>query len=122
MKRTGWLIACLLLLVWVTACATTPSSQEQQNAYYGPAPVNYEELIKIYFAQQAPDLNGAVYTFQPPVKGWMAWRPGIALDSEILYGWKVEGTVAAKTAAGASAGVQPFTVLIRDGQVIRALR
>ncbi|MDD4998775.1 MAG: hypothetical protein PHI99_11555 [Syntrophales bacterium] len=109
------IIGIIFLFALLAGCATAPRPTAQQinSADYGPAPENYEEIIKAATSPKLLDPYSAQYTFSKPTKRWNNMVDGI------VYGWRVGGTLNAKNRMGGYVGAKPFYAFIKDGAVIR---
>lgn len=99
---------CLLVL---SGCGAKLTTEQFNNADFGPRPDNYEEIVKAYYAEKLLDPYSAQYEFDYLRRGYL--RMGGH------FGWVVCGTVNAKNRIGGYTGAKNFYVMIRDGRVIK---
>jgi hypothetical protein len=102
-----------LALTVMVGCATRPTREQFAAGDPGPYPENYQDLVRGAFQYTLFDPFSAQYQFKTPTKGWVSNR-----RDGIRYGWQVDGLVNAKNRMGGYVGYKPFSVIIRDGQVI----
>ena len=109
-------LALILSTMALGACSTGPSKTEIANADYGSPPIQYEEIIKAYYAERLIDPTSPLYTFDEPRKSWI--KSSAMYGTEQTFGWRVCGTVNAKNRMGGYTGRKPFFALFRDGQLV----
>jgi hypothetical protein len=115
MRKVVFVALALLFLSFnFLGCGlVTPTPLEIQQAYYGPYPENYKNIIEKYMHSVLFDPYSAHYYWSnPPRKAWMN-RIGT-----IYFGWAVECAINAKNRMGGYVGAQTYQFLLRDGQVI----
>ena len=128
MAKTRLRLVIVLLVAVAIACVVgRPTPDQIAAADCGPYPNDYEEIVKSYYSKALFDPYSAVWEFkEPPKKGWAAVPRGKGAVGEVLkghepvFGWEVSGRVNAKNRFGAYVGARPFSVIIRNGQVISA--
>jgi hypothetical protein len=122
--RLGLLL--LFVLTIVGACVIgRPTPEQLAVADCGPYPDDWEAIVKGYYWSVLFDPYSAVYQFDgPPRQGWMAQEGSGQLGifyATPVYGWQLSGAVNAKNRVGSYAGARPFSVLIRNGEVVKAV-
>jgi hypothetical protein len=101
-----------LLLGLCGGCVSAPTLQQQQDAYYGPEPKDYQEIVKNGMSALLKDPTSATYEFiMPPKKTWY----GGGLSGPIQYGWGVCTSINAKNSFGGYTGSKLYFFLLRDG-------
>ncbi len=110
MMKLMLLFALLLLL----GCGIKqPTPAELDNAYYGPEPENYQEIIKNYMRLVLIDPVSALYEFpNSPRKVW------VNRHGQIEYGWGLVCLINAKNRMGGYTGFQSHQFVICNGTVI----
>ena len=110
MKKVALVVAFLL----VAGCGLIqPTPQEKANAYYGPYPSNYQEIIKEHMKYKLFDPYSATFEFpHQPVQAWLVPM------GNLNYGWAVVCLINAKNRMGGYVGFQEHQFLLRDGQVV----
>ena len=84
---------------------------------HGPFPTNYQEIITSWLQEALIDPNTARIEWGgPPKPGTMPEKKG----GNALFGYLVEFKLNSRNRFGAYTGMQKKTVLIHDGQVIKA--
>jgi hypothetical protein len=91
--------------------------EELSNAYYGPYPDNYEQIIKDAMVTRLIDPYSAQYHFQgAPTQRYMAKSPLLGGGTE--FGWGGIVLVNAKNRMGGYVGATTFAYVIRDGRLV----
>ena len=84
---------------------------------HGPFPTNYQEIITEFLKTALVDAPSAqIEWVTPPKPGTMPEKKG----GNPLFGYLVEFKLNSRNRFGAYTGMQKKTVLIHDGQVIKA--
>ena len=113
------LLCPLALLILLSGCvATAPplSPQELSQIDYGPAPGNYEKIIKDHFAKTLFEPETAQYRFGKPFRGYQVSGP--LLGGKVLEaGYVVEVWLKAKDRAGGFLPERHLGVLLKNGEV-----
>ena len=103
-----------LFVVFLSACSTLPSPNQEQNADYGPYPENYEEIAKGYLMAELRDPPSVeIGDITKPKKQWIGDK-----ITGVKYGYLVCAQVNSKTLLGKMTGFRSDALLIRDGVVI----
>jgi len=103
----------------ISGCVAPPTQQELATIDYGPAPTNYEALIKARFEESLFDPYSAQYVFSPPEQFWFKEAP--MMGGRLYSGWMVKTGINAKNRMGGYTGRKYYGVIIKNGQVIRIL-
>jgi hypothetical protein len=100
----------LVALCAFAGCSTQLSPQQFAGLEYGPPPENYQERIKSWFRLRDP--YSAVWTFEPPRKGY--YNPPFGKPTP---GWIVAMTVNARNGFGGYVGEQPNRFFFYGGKM-----
>lgn len=113
-KKTIIILTLLIVIVLISGCGLkSPSPQDLANAYYGPFPDNYENIVKTFMQTQLFDPFTAVYNFEgSPTK---AWQNNFG---NIFYGYGGIVGINAKNRLGGYTGFKRHIYIIKYGQVI----
>lgn len=110
------LIVGIIVILFISGCATAPSAQDQLKAYYGPQPTDAEQIIRSHMDHVLKDPMSATYRLQ----GWpktMWVKPGL-LAGPFKYGWGICAGINARNSFGGYVGEKMYFFLIQDDQVI----
>ena len=106
----------VFLLLMAVGCATMPTEEEVENAYYGPEPSSNDfvlDLIKEYSEFRLKDAPSSRFYLTPIGKeGWLNDQ----------FGWLYDARINDKNSFGGYDGWKEFRFLIRDGRVVAAAR
>jgi hypothetical protein len=113
LRSTVLQLICFLFLI--SACATSPTSQQLLDADYGSFPENYKAIIQDHMAKRLKDPMSAVYDYSAmPIKMWY----GGGLAGTFKFGWGLCTSINAKNGFGGYVGYRPYYFLIRNDSVI----
>lgn len=117
--RAFWLIAGLAC-AGVTACASSPTLEQQAAADYGPplAQADAEAAAKDFLNSRLKDPFSAVYECGPVEKGFVQAAP--LVGQKMQFGWLMNCAVNSKNSFGAYTGSKPYQFLFRDGRIVNA--
>ena len=102
------------LILTLTGCQISPTSQEIAGFDYGPYPTNYQEITKTYYETLLFDAGSAHWgNFTQPRQTW--WND---INGRNYYGWGFCVPINGKNRLGAYTGYQLKAVMIRRGIVI----
>jgi hypothetical protein len=115
MKRAGVILAFAFLAASALAAETIEIPADP--ALHGAYPKNYQEIITNWLATILVDAPSAQIEWTAtPKPGTMPEKKG----GNALFGYLVEFRVNSRNRFGTYTGMQKHTVLIHDGQVIKA--
>ena len=109
----------LLISLFLTSCASAPTSEELANADYGRV-MNASECRSIAEAKirsTLKDPSSAIFTNGGCTSGYWSSVPIMGLP--IAYGYLQSGTVNGKNSFGGYVGARQYSVLIKNGLVVR---
>lgn len=107
-----WLLGSVAFATLISACSIGgPTAAQRANAYYGPRPDDYQEIIKQYETTRLKDPFSAQYIWDSGPQKHYNYMAG-------QYGWRVCASHNAKNSFGAYTGFEKKYYLIRDGEVV----
>ena len=118
--RKMLIVSLLLYGLFVAGCATMPDQQELDNLDYGaPLTIDYEAVIKDYFAKVLCDPSSAGYKFSTPRMLWFKQPP--LLGGGLYAGYMVFVRVIAKDNTGRYEDLKEHGFLFKNNQLIKVL-
>lgn len=122
MNRTRFIaLVCVVFALSLAGCASVPSQQEIAEADYGNpmSAADCKALAQHAIASRLNDPGSAQFrNEQPCFKSWSSSAPLYGMEKK--FGYLQKGEVNSKNAFGGYVGFRPYTVLIRDGRVVRS--
>lgn len=117
MKR---ILATATVVFGLTGCASGPTQQQLDQAYYGSETPQEEceSIATRAINARLKDPGSAQYNFGVCEKGWLSSVPIMGYPVE--YGYYIRGRVNARNSFGGYTGYKEFVVLTRDGAPVRA--
>lgn len=116
-KRVFGIISMACLGFLFAGCATAPTQEQINSAYYGDYPNDYETVVKNFMEVRLKDPASATYKFDAiPTKGWA----GGGLSGPVEYGWRICAYINAKNSFGGYVGAKRHFFLIRDSRVVKS--
>lgn len=117
MKKRG-IAAVAAVLLAGTAAAKEP---DVSNLDFGTSPQEPIAIAKQLMAYQLKDPESAQYRWVATYLGYckQGWAKGKGLD---WYGWAATIEVNAKNSYGGYTGFEPYTILYKDQQAVRAIK
>jgi len=108
-----------LLLVVITSCASYPDAEEIASADYGTyvSPSECKSIAEATIKFGLKDPSSAVFSHSSCSTGY--WNSVPIMGLPIAFGYMQTGTVNAKNSFGGYVGAKGYSVLIRNGNVIR---
>lgn len=112
------ILITVLLLGFLSGCASQPTPEQIQNANYGASvyQADAEKAVKTFFGMYLKDPESARYSFGTVYRGYVV--------GSVFEGRKVEGgflldvTVNAKNSFGGYVGPKPYRFLLRNDRLI----
>lgn len=106
----------MFIILFLSACATVPTSKQLSEADYGSYPNNYQDLVKTYYSQVLFDPYTAHYRWiKPPYSGYFS------AFGQFEYGYIVHVGINAKNRMGGYVGEKQEALLIKNGMVIKSM-
>ena len=112
MKKIILLISALF---FVTGCASMPSQQERENAYYGPYPINYEQIVIAALPKYVKDPANTLLDFPERPKKRYLLKP---MSTQVEYGWGGIVLLLEKKDAKRPEAAKPYLYIIRDDALV----
>lgn len=112
-----------LLLFFATGCTPQPPTPQQiEAADYGNnmEQNQAETLIKKWMQFRLKDAASAQYNFAQLQKGY--FQAGIARGGSVSYGYTIDVSINAKNSYGGYTGYQPYKFLLKNGEIISAVK
>tara|TARA_B100000287_G_scaffold104052_1_gene96287 strand:+ start:467 stop:856 length:390 start_codon:yes stop_codon:yes gene_type:complete len=109
----------LFISLFLSSCASAPSSEELANADYGRLITTSEckSIAEARIRSTLKDPSSAIFTSNGCTSGY--WHSVPVMGLPIAYGYLQSGTVNAKNSFGGYVGARSYSVLIRNGIVVR---
>lgn len=103
----------VLIVLFLVSCA--PSTQQLQEAYYGPFPMEFKSIVCDYLDTVLIDPGSLDIAFhKAPYRGYFR------TFGTVRYGYIVEATINAKNRMGGYVGKKRYMFLIFDGSVVES--
>ena len=111
-------ILFLFLGLFITGCATLPTSKEMATADYGQYPDNYNEIVQNWINDTFFDpYSVRDLTISTPQKYYISEAP--LMGGRRYFGYYVSVTCNAKNRMGGYVGKQTSNLFIRNGIIIK---
>jgi len=113
------LLATVGIVGSLAACASGPTPEQIEDAYYG-FEMTQEQCIGVAEAaisNALKDPDSAQFRTGACQKGW--WNSVPIMGMPVEFGYMVNGEVNGKNSYGGYVGFQPYSALVRDGFIVR---
>lgn len=121
MKRITIFFISFILMA-LAGCATAPTKQELDNAYYGRVieQNEAEKIVKKYMSTRLKDPYSAIYDFSIVYKSF--YKDHMLEGGKLYTGYQIAVDINAKNSFGGYVGAKSYLFIINDGEVIKAVQ